>query len=913
MKELIESVAPNTPLQTASVVIDPTNVEHLALLFGITQTLNGQFDFQELVERVLGLAPVLGGDSASLLVQERDDTIYYRSTIPGCEELVGPAGRHFAQRLLKEGLEGWVLDHYQTVIIPNTAKDKRWFRASYLPELELSVIALPFNLERVEARGVFLIGRKEPGFFTDDELPLLKAVLIQIGLALENALLFKNQSERSVQLALINEVSQAATSILSLDVMLRTVVQAIRRSFAFYSVSIHLYNSATQQIELRARVTSDQPGPFSENSPVTHNLREGLIGWSAATRETILTNDVTHDPRYVAKGETKTVRSELCVPISLGVKIIGVLDLQSTRLEAFDKHHVSALEMLVDQLAIAIENARLYDEINQRVRELKSLNEIGQTINSTLNLQKTLTIITDHTTRLMNAAAASLALRDDDSDEVWFAAAFGEGSDAVIGLRLKLGQGLAGWVAQKGQPVIVPDVTRDVRFFAEVDKTSGFHTRSILCVPLQTKGQIIGAIEVMNKQDGEFNKDDQQLLQALAVSAATAIENSQLYEEKIKTIDRLAEAQRQNVLLFQQTEALRAFNEDIIQTMTNGLIAIDQAKRITAFNPAAASMLGCQVETVLNRPIQEAMDGAEELIRIFEKTLDTGEPQAHQEVTVRHWDGTYLPISVSTAQLATGHTGHKRAGVVGVLEDLSELKALEAERRRLDRLAALGEMSAVVAHEIRNPMAGIGAGIEYLTRNIPKDSADYEGVTMIQGEIARVNRILEDILFVARPLRLSLSRENLAEVIDSVIRRHQASLLESQVLVVTDYQENLPPLKVDRQRLEQVIANLVINAAQAMTEGGQLLIRASETPPAVKAVSDSVMITVADTGPGIPADAQRRIFEPFFTTKTKGTGLGLPVARRIIEAHDGKINVTSEAGQGTRFIINLPLEKEHSL
>ena len=146
-----------------------------------------------------------------------------------------------------------------------------------------------------------------------------------------------------------------------------------------------------------------------------------------------------------------------------------------------------------------------------------------------------------------------------------------------------------------------------------------------------------------------------------------------------------------------------------------------------------------------------------------------------------------------------------------------------------------------------------------------------------------------------------------------MIRRHQASLLESQVLVVTDFQENLPPLKVDRQRLEQVIANLVINAAQAMTEGGQLLIRASETPPAVKAVSDSVMITVADTGPGIPADAQRRIFEPFFTTKTKGTGLGLPVARRIIEAHDGKINVTSEAGQGTRFIINLPLEKEHSL
>jgi signal transduction histidine kinase len=231
----------------------------------------------------------------------------------------------------------------------------------------------------------------------------------------------------------------------------------------------------------------------------------------------------------------------------LGVKTIGVLDLQSVQLEAFDKYHVAALETLADQLAIAIENARLYDEINQRVQTLKSLNEIGQAITSTLDLQKTLTLITDHTTRLMEVAAASVVLRDDDKGEVWFAAASGEGATAVLGMRMGLGQGIAGWVTAQGEPVVVTDVYTDERFFAEVDKQSGFITKSILCVPLQVKGRTIGALEVMNKRSGTFNKEDLTMLQALAIPAATAIENAQLYEEQTRTIRSLAETQHQLV------------------------------------------------------------------------------------------------------------------------------------------------------------------------------------------------------------------------------------------------------------------------------------------------------------------------------------------------------------------------------
>jgi len=566
-----------------------------------------------------------------------------------------------------------------------------------------------------------------------------------------------------------------------------------------------------------------------------------------------------------------------------------VLDLRSTQLEAFDKYQVSALETLADQLAIAIENARLYDETKQHVKELGSLNEIGQAITSTLDLQEILKLITYQTTSLMNVAAASVALRDDETNEVWFAAASGEGSEVMPGLRMPLGQGLAGWVAEKGEAVIVPDVNADSRFFGAIDKSSGFVTKSILCVPLQTKGHTIGAIEVMNKMNGEFNREDLSLLQALATSAATAIENARL---------------------FQQAETLHAFNRDIIRTMTNGLIAVDKSGHITAFNPAATVMLGTEIHKILQQPMQEVLTGNEELIEIFRQTLTTGQTQAHREITVQHWDGNSLPIAVNVAPLTAGDDSRQLMGAVGVLEDLSEVKALEAERRRLDRLAALGEMSAVIAHEIRNPVAGIAAGVEYLTRKIRPGSPDFEGAGMIQSEIKRVNRILEDILFVARPLQLNISEEHIPTIIEDVLQRCQPQIAASQLTTSASHAVNVPLLIVDRQRLEQVFTNLIINATQAMQSGGKLTLHTEVLNAENGLCSAELVITISDTGPGIPVEVRRRVFEPFFTTKTRGTGLGLAVARRIIEEHKGTIKIESEAGQGTRFIIRLPVNKE---
>jgi signal transduction histidine kinase/CheY-like chemotaxis protein len=425
--------------------------------------------------------------------------------------------------------------------------------------------------------------------------------------------------------------------------------------------------------------------------------------------------------------------------------------------------------------------------------------------------------------------------------------------------------------------------------------------------PLLVKNQVVGVLNAEKARDlPPFSLISLELLSLLSGQLAIAIENVELH---------------------QRQQTLRAFNEDVIQTMTNGLVVVDETMQVTVFNKAAAAILGYRAREVLERPLRDAVPGAVALADVIEDTLrhpdavptqypsgeaTLAEPQitlpptfkhSQSEIEVLHRDGNPLPLAVSASPLRD--SSGKVTGVVCLFEDLSEAKALETERRRLDRLAALGEMSAVVAHEIRNPVAGIAAGVEYLSKGIPEGSSQKEDVAMILGEIERVNRILEDILSVARPFQLKLSTEAMPDIMEHVLHRYQTSIENKAIRVIRRYGSSLPQATADRERMEQALTNLVLNAIEAMPTGGTLGI-------GLDTCDRWLTITISDTGPGIPLDVQQRIFEPFFTTKTRGTGLGLAVAQRVIEEHGGTIEVTSEISKGTKFTIQLPLSTEEA-
>jgi two-component system, NtrC family, sensor histidine kinase HydH len=237
---------------------------------------------------------------------------------------------------------------------------------------------------------------------------------------------------------------------------------------------------------------------------------------------------------------------------------------------------------------------------------------------------------------------------------------------------------------------------------------------------------------------------------------------------------------------------------------------------------------------------------------------------------------------------------------------LQEVKTLEIEVLHRERLSALGNMAATVAHEIRNPLNAISMGLQRLKVEFQPtdDQEDYSRLTeLMLGEVHRLNSIVEQFLSLARPLEIKPEALRIQDVLNELATLVEGEAQQSKVQIRVVAPPNLPPLKADREYLRQTLLNLILNSLQAMPEGGTLTLKANTS-------NGNFLISVTDTGIGIAPGNRRRIFEPYFTTKTKGAGLGLAIARRIVEAHGGTITVFGETDQGCCFQIALPINRK---
>ena len=352
-----------------------------------------------------------------------------------------------------------------------------------------------------------------------------------------------------------------------------------------------------------------------------------------------------------------------------------------------------------------------------------------------------------------------------------------------------------------------------------------------------------------------------------------------------------------------QAQILSGDLRNVLDNLSSGLVTLDQRGVIQRLNPAAQSILVLDEDQVVGRSMTDAFtDGLHDFTRALAQVLAGGGPVLRREISIRRGGEADLPVGVSVSPVVDA--AGEFAGAVAIFQDLTDINRLRARMRESDQLAAVGELSAGIAHEIRNPLGSIRGSVEILAGDTTLGEQERELMDLILKESRRVNDIITDFLSFARPRPVLPKLIEMRPYLDDLalqLRMH----LESRGAEVALSHEVEPEdmlILMDGEQIKQVLLNLAMNGFEAMDYAGALSLRAE-----LDQCNTACLITVRDTGPGVPGEHREDLFKPFFTERKGGTGLGLSVAKRIVHDHDGRIELISSPGEGAAFRITVPL------
>ncbi len=353
------------------------------------------------------------------------------------------------------------------------------------------------------------------------------------------------------------------------------------------------------------------------------------------------------------------------------------------------------------------------------------------------------------------------------------------------------------------------------------------------------------------------------------------------------------------------------FFRDMVASMRNGVLAVTRDGAIAVMNPEAYRIFGMAPNSAdIGRPYADVLRMHPDMVRVMVSAFELSHLPNRVELRLKS-TGRVIGYTLSLIRDEAGEI----AGAALFFKDLTRVEQLEERERLRDRLAALGEMAAAMAHELKNPLAGIEVMAGLLRRKLG-DSPDAQSIIAdIISEAKMANATVVEMLDYVRPVRLERGRTSIAQVLHTAVSMAESKARRGDVEVELAVPEDLPAIQGDEYQLCQVFTNLVINAFEAMNGQGRIRISAwagtveqehTQRGDGLASVP-MLIVEIADDGPGIPDDLKDRVFNAFFTTKAQGSGLGLAIVRKIIDAHDGRIDVTSSSGQGTRFTVTLPV------
>jgi PAS domain S-box-containing protein len=716
------------------------------------------------------------------------------------------------------------------------------------------------------------------------EVELLSTFVSQAGIAIENARLYEAMEEKYSELNVLFEHSKTISSAYGLENIAQISTDVVRKAVPCDGCALLLLGEkrATVALQAAAGIPPDVSLSLQEllAGEASVAFVRGLHSPAVVTRETAV--EFSQSAQDVLKDLIGPRGSALLVPLLAEDAAVGAFVLLRRGRPEFATGELKLLSIVASQAAVVLKNALRYEQrMRRQVLDLSALYEFSRRISSSSSLEEALDVILAIVSELVDCDESVIyAIDHERGVMVPTAARSSSGSAGKLPEQPLTGNSVMSWTVRERKAVVSPDIGCDPRF--DPGSLEGRPLRSLMSIPLMVQDEAVGLLCVYGASPNLYSEDDVRVLSIIASQSAA------IYKE----LEALA--------------ALTSYTENILSSIAAGVVTLDSDGVVLTWNRAAesivrlpaAEVVGMNYRDVASRiKITDADKAA--TIQIVEKVRSTGRVYQGYKLCYHPLDEDPMYLNISASVLS--NNSGEPLGLVIIFEDITRQIKMEDEFRRMGELAAVGQLAASIAHELRNPLSSIKGAAQFLRKEYEDHAAIVEFLNIIIEEVNGLSKLTTEFLEYARPMELELGPVDVNEVVRKTLQLMSVHIGESGVVVIDQLGEDLPAIYADEKQLEQVLRNVVLNGLQSMPDGGTLSILT------LAGAGRVVELAISDTGSGIPQEKLDRIFAPFFTTKTKGTGLGLSVVQKIVENHGGHIEVSSTVGQGTTFTIVLPV------
>jgi PAS domain S-box-containing protein len=921
-QHLASSLAHQTALTLENARLFQASEQRAVQLHTLTKvsaTITSNLQTNDLISSLLEeLKTILRYDTGTLWLREEGQlTIHAAHGFEDKDDRLGLSVAVEDSQLLNEMIETGC-----AINISDTRQDSRF--SSGHPYL--SWLGVPL-LSMGDVIGVIALEKSEAGYYKGAEIELAKTISDQVSIALQNARLFdetqrlySETTERSNELAALFEVGFRLSQMLDQRQIIDTIIGKLAELLQIQSARVVLKDDSgaykAQILENGSKLDAEL---ISEEDTA-------LYEYTLAQEQNLIINDLEKelDKPGTANLAASSVRSWLGIPLMVRGTAVGVLSAQSETAGQFGESCVRLVTQLANQLAVALDNARLFSTVQSHASDLEKRvetrtsqlgrqyerNQILVSIMSQLSASLDMDLVLHSTLGLINekmgAQHSLIMLLQPDQTSLYLRAALGdkhttpEGGQPTV---LKHNEGLVGWVITNRAPALIPDLREDPRWLKLNDENPTY--RSAMAVPLEIGEEILGALLLYHQEENAFDNDQLDLVLATAKQIAVAINNSQLYHLIRDQAERLGD-----MLRSQHVESSRL--EAILEAVADGVLVTDANRIITLFNHSGEKILDLSRQQVVGQSLEHFRG-------VFGKAAQTWVETIHKwsenpgiypvediyNERIELEDGRVISVHLSPVHLQDDFLG-----TVSIFRDISH-------QVEVDRLKS--EFVATVSHELRTPMTSIKGFVEILLLGAAgsMNEKQVHYLEIVKANSERLAVLVNDLLDISRietgRVILSLQPLDLYEMASKALDELKVrAVAEGRSLQIeTVFPPGIPCVHADRERVLQILMNLLENAYLYTPEDGRIILQ-------LQLIDNQVQINIQDNGIGIAPKDQAHIFERFYRGEdprvlaASGTGLGLSIVKRLVEMHQGRIWFASSGkrGEGAVFSFTLPVYEE---